>query len=186
MYRSQCSLIPQLLRRPAVLESIHTLMSFVQFLPESYKWATVKALCWSPASGNWWGLLVSGGALEEDISGECKKTRWCQVYNEISATLVSFRWIKSVIPQTCSLCRFLVWPSPIWPQRASGCWQRQQSLGCTMSHSTREVFFMVTCRVWLQSHAPCTENVREEYAHCQQSFPQLKKPQWENFSVFTY
>lgn len=147
MYCSQCSLITQLRRRPAVLESIHTLVSFAQLLPESCKWATVKAERWSPASGSWWGLLISGSALEEDISSECKKTRWCQTYNKITTTLVSFRWIKSVIPQTHFLSRFLIWPSPIWSQRGSGCWQNQQSLGCSMFPTMGEVFFMVTWKV---------------------------------------
>lgn len=186
MYCSQCSLITQLHRRPAVLESIHTLVSFVQLLPESCKWGTVKAERWSPASGSWWGLLISGSALEENTSGECKKTRRCQIYNKIVITLVSFRWIKSVIPQTHFLSRFLIWPSPVRSQRGSGCWQNQQSLGCSMLPTMGEVFFMVTWKVWLQSHAPCTESLRQERAHHQQSFPQLKKPQQENFNAFTY
>lgn len=182
IYCSQFSQITHLLRRPAV----HTLVSFVQLLPETCKWAMVMAGCWSPTSGSCWGMLISGGALEGDISGEGKKTRWGQISNKITATLISFRWIKSVIPQTWSLSRFLVGPSPIWSQRASGCWQNQQSLGCIMFLAIREIFFMVTWRVWLQIHAPCPENMRQEHAHHQQSFPQLKNPRQENFSVFSY
>lgn len=74
--------------------------------------------------------MVSAGALEEDsVSGECKKSTWCHICNKVVGTLVGFRCLKSVIPQTRFLSRFLIWPSPFWSQKASRCQQNHVVFG---------------------------------------------------------